>query len=438
MANDLRDKGIQSAEQAVEADTAQRYEEAIKGYIKAAEYLLTATKYEKNPVTLTTLRTKCVEYTTRAEFLRKGVDSGGKNGKNGKGGKAVCGRGPLCALFTVLCAFFLQPLLVLAASLASRPCVPGLHPPFCSNVWKWKTQEGDIPIPWQETYNLSAPVPVGPNPANSLYFSCNNSHVQFGTADGLTFVKYTDGDTVTLLDQQLFNQGVCMLRTYSHPIDLMKTTRIELNVKTAGRGAPCVNDPVAGRSTCAPWFAVWLAPMIYEYGKGYENTWNAEINLIENHAGAGGPGTGGPYGFVYNNVHSSFPGCDNVGCDNVACDTNVPKELCQKELWDVDATDINHHITVKVVDDGSGVRTLKIWHCKNEVPSTPLRTCSGSVFAHMSLRGKDLSDPSKFWSPVWEKSVADKFYGKYQLVTNMWDTHGTGLEFSTSDVELYQ
>ena len=58
MANDLRDKGIQIANQAVEADNAQRYEEAIKGYIKAAEYLLTATKYEKNPVTLKTIRDK--------------------------------------------------------------------------------------------------------------------------------------------------------------------------------------------------------------------------------------------------------------------------------------------------------------------------------------------------------------------------------------------
>ena len=58
MANDLRDKGIQIANQAVEADNSQRYEEAIKGYIKAAEYLLTATKYEKNPVTLKTIRDK--------------------------------------------------------------------------------------------------------------------------------------------------------------------------------------------------------------------------------------------------------------------------------------------------------------------------------------------------------------------------------------------
>lgn len=88
MSNDLRDKGIQIANDAVQHDNAQRYEEAIKGYIKAAEYLLTATKYEKNPVTLKTIRDKCIEYTERAEFLKKSLDSGGKDGKDGKDGKA--------------------------------------------------------------------------------------------------------------------------------------------------------------------------------------------------------------------------------------------------------------------------------------------------------------------------------------------------------------
>ena len=84
MANELRDKGITIANAAVEADNAQRYDEAIKGYVKAAEYLLTATKYEKNPVTLKTIRDKCIEYTTRAEFLKKGLS----DSKDSKGGKA--------------------------------------------------------------------------------------------------------------------------------------------------------------------------------------------------------------------------------------------------------------------------------------------------------------------------------------------------------------
>ena len=251
----------------------------------------------------------------------------------------MCGRGPLCALFTVLCAFFLQPLLWFWQPAWPQSLCTWSPSPFLLKLVEVEDSGGGHSHSLARNLQPIRPSPHGvPQPSQLAYFSCNNSHVQFGAADGgLTFVKYADGDTVTLVDQQLFNQRVCMLRTYSHPIDLTETTRIELNVKTAGRGAPCVNDPVAGRSTCAPWFAVWLAPMIYEYGKGYENTWNAEINLIENHAGAGGPGTGGPYGFVYNNVHSSFPACDNVGNN----DTTVPKELCQMLGWDIANEDLS-------------------------------------------------------------------------------------------------
>jgi len=36
-----------------------------------------AAKYEKNPVTLRTLREKCNEYTSRAETLKDGLLSGG-------------------------------------------------------------------------------------------------------------------------------------------------------------------------------------------------------------------------------------------------------------------------------------------------------------------------------------------------------------------------
>jgi len=317
---------------------------------------------------------------------------------------------------------------------------PGLNLPFTSsNPWNWKTEKLDIPIPWQETYNLSAPVFMSgvPNAANSLYYSCSvdSLHVQSETANDLYFAKYGDGGTVSLFDQQLFpNQGVCMLRTYSHPIDLTETTRIELNVKTSGQGAPCVNETVAGRSACAPWFAVWLFPMFYDPTIDYNHTWPAEINLLENHAGSPFSGSGGPYGFVYNNVHSSFPGCDNVGESDDPSTDKIPKQFCQKLEWGVDATNINHHITVKVVVDGSGGRVLKIWHCRNEPRGSPVRTCNGSVSAQMSLQGR--RGPSKFWSPVWDPDAAGKFYGKYQLVTNMWDTRGSGLEFSTSDVEL--
>jgi hypothetical protein len=57
------------------ARAAGNYQEAINNYCKAAEYLLTAIKYEKNPVTLKTIREKCAEYATRAETLKKGLEN---------------------------------------------------------------------------------------------------------------------------------------------------------------------------------------------------------------------------------------------------------------------------------------------------------------------------------------------------------------------------
>lgn len=64
---------------------AGQYEDAINKYCKAAEYLLTALKYEKNPVTLKTIREKCAEYTSRAEALKKGVDAPKGKAKAGGG-----------------------------------------------------------------------------------------------------------------------------------------------------------------------------------------------------------------------------------------------------------------------------------------------------------------------------------------------------------------
>ena len=68
---------------------AGQYKDAIEKYCKAAEYLLTALKYEKNPVTLKTIREKCAEYTTRAEALKKGLDNPTpqKAAKGGGGGR---------------------------------------------------------------------------------------------------------------------------------------------------------------------------------------------------------------------------------------------------------------------------------------------------------------------------------------------------------------
>ena len=45
--------------------------------------------------------------------------------------------------------------------------------------------------------------------------------------------------------------------------------------------------------------------------------------------------------------------------------------------------------------------------------------------------------PVEHWSPVLDREVAGDFFGKYQLVTDIFDTRGTGLEFRISDVGLF-
>jgi len=87
MSNELRDKGIEMANEAVNADKAEKHEEAKELYLKAIEYLMTAIKYEKNPVTIKTIREKVLEYTTRAEAIAAGLNAS-KNPKPKKAGGA--------------------------------------------------------------------------------------------------------------------------------------------------------------------------------------------------------------------------------------------------------------------------------------------------------------------------------------------------------------
>merc|ERR1719502_2518623 len=88
MSADLRDRGIALANEAVAADNAGNYEEAMQKYCKATEFLLGAIKFEKNPVTVKTLREKAIEYTSRAEALKKGINGGGGKAARAGGGEA--------------------------------------------------------------------------------------------------------------------------------------------------------------------------------------------------------------------------------------------------------------------------------------------------------------------------------------------------------------
>jgi len=84
MANELRDKGIAIANDAVASDNAGKHQDAVDKYCNAAEYLSTALKYEKNPVTKKTIQGKIVEYIERAEVLKKALS--GQQGTPARGG----------------------------------------------------------------------------------------------------------------------------------------------------------------------------------------------------------------------------------------------------------------------------------------------------------------------------------------------------------------
>ena len=93
--SEMRDKGIAIANQAVDADNAGNYKDAIEKYGKATEYLITALKSEKNPVTQKTIRDKCNEYLSRMDQLKKGQEpkaaaagSGGGKGKEERKAKS--------------------------------------------------------------------------------------------------------------------------------------------------------------------------------------------------------------------------------------------------------------------------------------------------------------------------------------------------------------
>ncbi|GMM37716.1 AAA family ATPase [Saccharomycopsis crataegensis] len=72
--SDFLSKGIELIRDAVEADSATKYEEAYKLYYNGLDYLMLALKYEKNPKTKEILRGKFTEYLSRAEKLKEHLE----------------------------------------------------------------------------------------------------------------------------------------------------------------------------------------------------------------------------------------------------------------------------------------------------------------------------------------------------------------------------
>jgi len=77
--NDYIQKGIRSAEQATTEDRAENYEEAVKHYMTAAEWLMHAVKYSPmNDAMKKNIRGKVESYLKRAEEIKNNSKNGGK------------------------------------------------------------------------------------------------------------------------------------------------------------------------------------------------------------------------------------------------------------------------------------------------------------------------------------------------------------------------
>eukprot|EP01025_Chloroclados_australasicus_P068955 TRINITY_DN9644_c2_g1_i2.p1 TRINITY_DN9644_c2_g1~~TRINITY_DN9644_c2_g1_i2.p1 ORF type:complete len:436 (+),score=62.56 TRINITY_DN9644_c2_g1_i2:247-1554(+) len=74
MYSNFLQQATEYVKQAVEADTAEKYEEAFSLYMKALDYFTTHLKYEKNPKAKEAITAKVKQYMDRAEYLKSVVN----------------------------------------------------------------------------------------------------------------------------------------------------------------------------------------------------------------------------------------------------------------------------------------------------------------------------------------------------------------------------
>lgn len=75
----LRNEAKDNAKKAIELDEAQKFEEACKYYIKAAEKLQQMIKIDENPNNRTVYKNRAMEYCERARIIKEQISSGTSN-----------------------------------------------------------------------------------------------------------------------------------------------------------------------------------------------------------------------------------------------------------------------------------------------------------------------------------------------------------------------
>jgi len=232
--------------------------------------------------------------------------------------------------------------------------------------------------------------------------------VEEGRIVNKTYGTYDGEVGVTLFNKRNSSkQAGCLMRHSRVPVDLSVIGRMELDITTKGS------------SEDAPWYSVWLVPMLYS-GED-DSTKAAEIDIIENYDYM-------KLGSDSSLVKTTFAQCGQPG------EYSWTETICKAMDWTEPAGRISTHITLKALTE-DGKRVLRVHRC-----SQPATTCDdSSEYAEIKVE----SDPPtpdidrNEWFPVWNKDIAREWYGHYWLMADIWWTSGTDFELSVGNVSFY-
>jgi hypothetical protein len=228
--------------------------------------------------------------------------------------------------------------------------------------------------------------------------------------DGKTYGTY-DGETgVTLFNlRNDSSKPGCLMRKSRLPVDLSQLSKIEMDLKSSGS------------TGAAPWYSVWLAPMVY--ADRDDNAKAAEIDMVENYDQQ-------HRGQDVNSVNSNFAQCG---------DLPYTLPYCQSSGWGAVATSLNHHVTVSAAEQGSEGRVINVYRCPQDATGS-VTTCPDSSL-HSSIKVTKpgpANVPKEKWFKIWNKDVAKDLYAHYFIVIDMWWTSGTDFKLSADNIKFFK
>lgn len=251
------------------------------------------------------------------------------------------------------------------------------------------------------TENLAASDEVVHGPLAEQFIDASSSKT-YGTYDG-------DSGVTLFNKRNSSDMGGCLMRKSRVPVDLSSIDRMELDI-TAN-----------GTSDEAPWYSVWLVPMLYSGPNGDDTSKSAEIDLIENY----------DYerrGMEMNRAVTTFAECGQPGFD-------WSFGVCTAMDWNEPAGHIFAHITLKAVDD-DGRRSLRVYRCEQGSS-----TCGeDSPYAEIRVDADPPTDDIERdqWFPIWNQELAGAVYGHYWLVADIWWTSDSDFQLKVDNVKFFK